>query len=95
MVPREHPSTYRFADFELDVRACRLTRGGQPVKLEPKAFDVLLCLLRRGGDIASRRDLVAEACRCETSRGTLPRTTSPTASPRGSATASRRWVFSA
>lgn len=61
MVPREHPSTYRFADFELDVRACRLTRGGQPVKLEPKAFDVLLCLLRRGGDIASRRDLVAEA----------------------------------
>ena len=52
---------YRFGDFVLDPRAFRLARNGEPVKLEPKAFDVLLCLLRRPGEVVSRHDLVTDA----------------------------------
>ena len=61
MALSEPPSAYRFGDFVLDPQAFRLSRKGEAVKLEPKAFDVLLCLLQRPGEVVSRHDLVADA----------------------------------
>jgi DNA-binding winged helix-turn-helix (wHTH) protein len=37
----------RFSDFVLDSDSRRLTRGGEPVHLEPKAFELLELLLER------------------------------------------------
>ena len=41
--------TYRFGPFELDADKNLLQRGGDLVSLTPKAFDLLLLLVRREG----------------------------------------------
>jgi len=50
---------YRFGDFELDVEALRLTRLGEPVRLERRPFDLLLLLVARRGQLVRRDELVA------------------------------------
>jgi len=49
---------YRFYDVEVDARSRRVLRGGTQLMLEPKAFAVLLELLRRSGSVVSRDALL-------------------------------------
>jgi tetratricopeptide (TPR) repeat protein len=56
MAPKE---VYGFGDFTLDVAERRLSRGGQPVALPPKAYDVLVALLRNSGRLVRKDELLA------------------------------------
>jgi DNA-binding winged helix-turn-helix (wHTH) protein/Flp pilus assembly protein TadD len=49
---------YEFGSFTLDVDERRLTDGHQPVALAPKAFDLLVALIRRAGKLTSKQDLL-------------------------------------
>ena len=49
-----------FADLELDCRARRARRAGQPHALSPREFAVLAYLLRHPGEIVSRTRLAEE-----------------------------------
>lgn len=50
---------YEFGDFALDVAERRLSRLGQPVRLEPKAYDVLVELVREAGRLVTKQELLA------------------------------------
>ena len=50
--------TYGFEDFELDTASYQLRRGGQPVQLEPKAFDLLLYLIEHRDRVVSKGELL-------------------------------------
>lgn len=52
------PERYRFGDVVLDAPAHTLTRDGQAQPLEPKAFAVLLELLRHPGELLGRDQLL-------------------------------------
>ena len=43
-----------------DPASRTVTRGGEPVSLTPKAFDLMLALVRRDGAVATRIDLLKE-----------------------------------
>ena len=49
-----------FGDIVVDTGARSVTRSGAPVALSPKAFDLLLSLVRRDGRVASRVELLRE-----------------------------------
>ncbi|QNP40247.1 winged helix-turn-helix domain-containing protein [Lysobacter solisilvae (ex Woo and Kim 2020)] len=49
---------YRFGPFLVDAAAYTLTRDGEPQSLEPKAFAVLLHLLRHAGELVRHEDLL-------------------------------------
>ncbi len=51
-------SAYRFADFELHPRERRFSKAGSPLPLQPKAFDALLCLVRRAKHLVSKQELI-------------------------------------
>lgn len=51
-------STYRFDEYELDRARRVLLRGGEDVPLTPKAFDVLLCLVERAGQVVTKEQLL-------------------------------------
>lgn len=51
---------YRFDAFVVDVPAHVLSRDGQSQALEPKAFAVLIALLRRPGELLGRDELLDE-----------------------------------
>jgi DNA-binding winged helix-turn-helix (wHTH) protein len=55
MAPRE---AYEFGEFTLDVSERRLSKGGRPVSLEPKAHEVLLALVRNAGRLLTKRELL-------------------------------------
>jgi TolB-like protein len=50
---------FRFADFELDVPAYELRRGGQPIRLERQPMDLLILLVERSRELVSREHIVA------------------------------------
>ena len=50
---------FEFNRFRLDTRERLLTHDGQPVPLTPKAFDVLTVLLRRGGHLVTKGELMS------------------------------------
>jgi DNA-binding winged helix-turn-helix (wHTH) protein len=50
---------YEFGDFALDVGQRRLSRYGQVVRLEPKAYDVLVELVRESGRLVTKQELLA------------------------------------
>lgn len=52
--------TYRCGDLEVDTRRHRVLRGGVELALEPKAYGVLLELLRRSGGVVAR-DVLLDA----------------------------------
>ncbi|HKH90387.1 MAG TPA: response regulator transcription factor [Gemmatimonadaceae bacterium] len=52
--------TIRFGDVVVDVAARTATRAGVPCTLTPKAFDLLLALVARGGRVATRQELLKE-----------------------------------
>jgi DNA-binding response OmpR family regulator len=49
-----------FGDVVVDPAARTVTRSGASIPLSPKAFDLLLSLIRRGGRVASRMELLRE-----------------------------------
>jgi DNA-binding response OmpR family regulator len=49
-----------FDDVQVDPAARTVIRGGDHVQLSPKAFDLLLSLIRREGKVASRMELLRE-----------------------------------
>lgn len=57
MVQRGLHSDFRFADFEVDVAAQELRKGGVKVHLESQPFQVLLALLDRPGEVVTRNEL--------------------------------------
>jgi two-component system response regulator MtrA len=58
--------TLRFGDVEVDLEARQVTRGGKPVRVTPRAFDLLVALLRRNGKVASRVELLRDVWGFET-----------------------------
>lgn len=50
---------YAFGPFVLNIARHTLTRDGRPVTLTPKGFELLLLLVRSGGRVVSRQELVA------------------------------------
>ena len=55
---RHGDATRRFADVELCEATRAVSRGGRPVELTPKEFDLLLALLRADGAVVSRDELL-------------------------------------
>lgn len=56
----EVPRTHRVAGVEVDVGARRVTRHGDTVHLTATEFELLLRLVDRGGDVATREALLRE-----------------------------------
>ena len=52
-----------FGNIVVDTTARTVSRAGENVALSPKEFDLLLALLRRNGEIASRAELLKEVWR--------------------------------
>jgi len=49
---------YKFAEFELDVPRFELRRSGAPRPIEPKAFDLLRCLIENRDRVVSKDELI-------------------------------------
>jgi DNA-binding winged helix-turn-helix (wHTH) protein len=58
LIPTMERERYSFGDVTLDVSEHRLQRGGNDVPLSPKAWDVLLHLVRRAGHLVSKQELL-------------------------------------
>jgi DNA-binding winged helix-turn-helix (wHTH) protein len=56
---REKPlSLYTFDDVQVDTAGFRVERAGQTVPLEPKAFDLLVLLLERHGNLVTKQEIL-------------------------------------
>lgn len=55
---QEGKEIYEFGTFRMDAERELLVRDGEPVPLTPKAFQVLLLLVRRGNDVVTKEDLM-------------------------------------
>lgn len=55
LAPRE-----QLGDIEIDTATRTVYRGGEPVSLRPKEYELLIALLRRRGKLASRDELLQE-----------------------------------
>jgi TolB-like protein/two-component SAPR family response regulator len=51
-------SSYRFGIFELQPNERRLLAGGEPVALGPRAFDLLIALVERPGQLVTKEELL-------------------------------------
>jgi Tol biopolymer transport system component/DNA-binding winged helix-turn-helix (wHTH) protein len=49
--------TYRFDDVEIDAEGFRVTKAGAPVRLEPKALELLLFLVARPHRLVTKADI--------------------------------------
>ena len=49
---------YEFGPFRVDAAREAVMRNGQPVPLTPKAFQILLVLVRRGGEVATKDEIM-------------------------------------
>jgi DNA-binding winged helix-turn-helix (wHTH) protein/Tfp pilus assembly protein PilF len=57
--PVGHGEVFHFGEFTLDVQERRLQRAADAVRLAPKAFDLLVALLRHPGRLVSKDELLA------------------------------------
>src|SRR5436190_13336987 len=48
---------WRFGDFELDLDAERLLRGGRAVRIQPQPLRLLAILVEHAGEVVSRDEL--------------------------------------
>ena len=60
MVNTTGQEIYEFGEFALDVVERRLSKGDRVIPLEPKAHDLLVALVRRGGRLVTRPELLQE-----------------------------------
>src|SRR4029453_13084179 len=51
---------YEFGDLALDVPGRRLSKNGETIALAPKAFDVLVHLVRHAGRLVAKQELLDE-----------------------------------
>jgi DNA-binding winged helix-turn-helix (wHTH) protein/tetratricopeptide (TPR) repeat protein len=51
---------YAFSAFTLDVTERRLSHAGEAIPLAPKAFDLLVALVRRAGRLVTKAELLAQ-----------------------------------
>ena len=58
LIPAMRRERYSFGDVTLDVGEHRIQRGGHDVPLSPKAWDVLVHLVRRAGHLVSKQELL-------------------------------------
>jgi DNA-binding response OmpR family regulator len=56
----EHAGTITFGDVVVDLGSRTVVRAGRQVTLTPKAYELLLALVRRNGVVASRAELLKE-----------------------------------
>ena len=49
---------YRFGELAMDVAERRLSRDGHTISLTPKAYDVLVHLVRNAGRLVSKHELL-------------------------------------
>lgn len=56
MAPEVH--SYQFDDVVIDLRAGRVFKAGQPLPLEPKAYDLLVLLASRSGELVSKQEVL-------------------------------------
>src|SRR5216684_6841044 len=49
---------YEFDQFRIDVTERLLLQDGTPLALPPKAFDILLALVRQSGHVLEKRELI-------------------------------------
>ena len=54
----DNPTRSQFGPFLIDARERMLRRDGEPVPLTPKAFDVLVALLEKPGQLISKEELL-------------------------------------
>jgi predicted ATPase/DNA-binding winged helix-turn-helix (wHTH) protein len=52
--------TISFGPFRLSVAERLLEKDGRPIKLSARAFDILVALIRRPGEIVDKRELIAQ-----------------------------------
>jgi len=55
------PLIYEFHDIRIDPKGFRVVRGGSPISLEPKAFEVLLFLVENQGRLIEKKELLDRA----------------------------------
>jgi DNA-binding response OmpR family regulator len=53
-------SRYRFGDVELDFETYKGTRGGEPLDMSPREFELLRYLIQRKGETVSRDQLLED-----------------------------------
>jgi two-component system, OmpR family, alkaline phosphatase synthesis response regulator PhoP len=60
--PSEEPAVSRvaFGDVDIDLASRTVTRSGNPCALTPKAYELLLALVKRDGAVAGRNELLKE-----------------------------------
>jgi DNA-binding response OmpR family regulator len=58
--PAADAALLTFGDVTVDIASRTVMRGGRPVALSPKGFDLLLALVRRDGRVATRVELLRE-----------------------------------
>jgi len=54
------PAPLHFGDVVVDTSSRMVTRAGVPCALTPKAYELLLALIRRSGAVATRNELLKE-----------------------------------
>jgi DNA-binding winged helix-turn-helix (wHTH) protein len=54
------PRSFRFGEFELDMKRYQLLRGGFSVRLENLPLQLLMLLIRRKGELVSRQEIEEE-----------------------------------
>jgi two-component system response regulator MtrA len=59
-IQQRHDTTIRFDDVVVDTAARTVTRRGEECALTPKAYELLLALVRRDGAVAGRVELLTE-----------------------------------
>jgi DNA-binding winged helix-turn-helix (wHTH) protein/Tol biopolymer transport system component len=57
MIPTKR-FVFRFSDIEVHEHELRATRGGEALELEPKAFRVLVYLIKHAGHLVSKSELI-------------------------------------
>src|ERR1035441_8886416 len=57
-MPATKTSVFRFSDVEVREREFSLTKAGEVLPVEPKAFRVLLALLRNPGKLIGKEELL-------------------------------------
>ena len=58
MAPAEPPERYRFGPFELQPGKRRLQKDGVTLALRPRAFDLLVALVERAGQLVTKDELL-------------------------------------
>ena len=56
----QNVSRVTFGDVDIDLGARTVMRSGEPCALTPKAYELLLALVKRDGAVAKRNDLLKE-----------------------------------